>query len=104
MQIVVEVFTFVLSTMGALIPIVNPFSTAPLLISLTTTYTPDERLDTVRRACLYMFCILTAFLVAGGLIMQFFGISIPGLRIAGGVVIAFVGFRMLFPAPVPQAT
>jgi multiple antibiotic resistance protein len=46
-----------------------------------------------------MFCILAAFLVAGGLIMQFFGISIPGLRIAGGLVISFIGFRMLFPGP-----
>jgi len=104
MGIAAEIFTFVLSTMGALIPIVNPFSTAPLLVSLTTTFTPEERLDTVRRACLYMFCILTAFLVAGGVIMQFFGISIPGLRIAGGVVIAFVGFRMLFPTPPPPST
>ena len=104
MGIAAETFTFVLSTMGALIPIVNPFSTAPLLVSLTTTFTPAERLSTVRRACLYMFCILIAFLVAGGLIMQFFGISIPGLRIAGGVVIAFVGFRMLFPQPAPRST
>ena len=97
-----EIIAYVLSTMGALIPIVNPFSTAPLLVSLTTTFTPEERMDVVRRACIYMFGILMAFLVAGGLIMQFFGISIPGLRIAGGLVIAFVGFRMLFPAP-PRA-
>lgn len=52
MRIATEIIMFVLSTMGALIPIVNPFSTAPLLVSLTTTYTPEERLDTVRRACL----------------------------------------------------
>jgi multiple antibiotic resistance protein len=45
-----------------------------------------------------MFCILVAFLVAGSLIMRFLGISIPGLRIAGGMVIGVVGFRMLFPA------
>jgi len=44
-----------------------------------------------------MFCILTAFLVAGGLIMSFFGISIPGLRIAGGMIVSYLGFRMLFP-------
>jgi multiple antibiotic resistance protein len=99
-----EIIAYLLSTMGALIPIVNPFSTAPLLVSLTTTFTAEERLDVVRRACLYMFCILGAFLVAGGLIMQFFGISIPGLRVAGGLVIAFVGFRMLFPPPPPRAT
>ena len=100
----IEIIRYVLSTMGALIPIVNPFSTAPLLLSLTTSFTAEERLSVVRRACVYMFCILAAFLVAGGLIMQFFGISIPGLRIAGGVVIAYVGFGMLFPAPVPRSS
>jgi multiple antibiotic resistance protein len=101
MDVMAEVISYVLSTMGALIPIVNPFSTAPLLVSLTTSSTTAERQDVVRRACLYMFCILAAFLVAGGLIMQFFGISIPGLRIAGGVVISLVGIRMLFPPPAP---
>jgi len=104
MGVTAEIIAYVLSTIGALIPIVNPFSTAPLLLSLTPSLTVEERLKVVRRACLYMFCILAAFLVAGGLIMQFFGISIPGLRIAGGLVISFVGFRMLFPAPPPPST
>jgi multiple antibiotic resistance protein len=99
MNITAEVLSYVLSTIGALLPIVNPFSTAPLLVSLTTSYTEAERRDVVRRACVYMFLILGAFLVAGGLIMQFFGISVPGLRIAGGLVIAVVGFRMLFAPP-----
>lgn len=44
-----------------------------------------------------MFLILTTFLIAGGLIMKFFGISIPGLRIAGGMIVSYMGFRMLFP-------
>src|SRR5690606_18954387 len=35
---------------------------------------------------------------AGQLVMNTFGISIPGLRIAGGLIVAFIGFRMLFPA------
>jgi len=41
--------------------------------------------------------ILILFLLAGHLIMIFFGISIPGIRIAGGLVICYLGFRMLFP-------
>ena len=92
-----EALTYILSTVGALLPIVNPISTAPLLVSITANLDDAERTRQVRRACVYMFCILTAFLVAGGLIMGFFGISIPGLRIAGGLVISFIGFRMLFP-------
>ena len=59
--------------------------------------TDAERNEQVKRACIYMFCILTAFLAAGGLIMNFFGISIPGLRITGGIIISYLGFRMLFP-------
>jgi multiple antibiotic resistance protein len=98
MTFATEILAYVLSTFGALIPIVNPFAAAPMVVSMTGSLTDTERLDQVRRACIYMFCILAAFLVAGGLIMQFLGISIPGLRVAGGLVIAAVGFRMLFAA------
>jgi multiple antibiotic resistance protein len=95
-----ELFSYVLSTIGALLPIVNPFAAAPMVVSMTATLAEEDRRDQVRRACIYMFCILAAFLVAGGLIMQVLGISIPGLRVAGGLVIAAVGFRMLFlPQP-----
>jgi multiple antibiotic resistance protein len=41
--------------------------------------------------------ILVTFLLAGHLVMLVFGISIPGIRIAGGLVIGILGFRMLFP-------
>ena len=44
-----------------------------------------------------MTSILIAFLLAGHLIMSAFGISIPGIRLAGGMVIGILGFRMLFP-------
>jgi len=88
---------YVLSTVGALLPIVNPLSAVGLVMSITSDLTEQERTEQIRRACIYMFCILTAFLVAGGLIMNFFGISIPGLRIAGGMIVSYLGFRMLFP-------
>jgi multiple antibiotic resistance protein len=92
-----ESFTYVFSTIVALLPIVNPLSAVGLVASITANLTDDERTQQIRRACIYMFFILTAFLVAGGLIMSFFGISIPGLRIAGGMIVSYLGFRMLFP-------
>jgi multiple antibiotic resistance protein len=92
-----EGLTYVLSTVGALLPIVNPLSAVGLVMSITADLSEQERNEQIRRACIYMFCILTAFLVAGGLIMNFFGISIPGLRIAGGMIVSYLGFRMLFP-------
>lgn len=93
----VEGLTYVISTVGALLPIVNPLSAVGLVVSITANLTEAERHEQIKRACIYMFFILTAFLVAGGLIMNFFGISIPGLRIAGGLIVSYLGFRMLFP-------
>jgi multiple antibiotic resistance protein len=43
------------------------------------------------------------FLLVGAAIIEFFGISIPGIRVAGGLIISTSGFRMLFPAPPPPA-
>jgi multiple antibiotic resistance protein len=97
MNWVTEGLTYILSTIVALLPIVNPLSAVGLVASITANLTEVERTDQIRRACIYMFFILTAFLVAGGLIMSFFGISIPGLRIAGGMIVSYLGFRMLFP-------
>ena len=97
MSVLLDDLLYVLGTVGALLPIVNPFSAVGLVVSITAHLTEEERKEQIRRACIYMFSILVAFLVAGGLIMNFFGISIPGLRIAGGLVVSFLGFGMLFP-------
>ncbi len=96
-----EGFALTMSTIGALLPIVNPIATVGLVVSITQGMSESERTEQVRRACIYMFFILATFLVAGGLIMTFLGISIPGLRIAGGMIVSYLGFRMLFPEPMP---
>jgi multiple antibiotic resistance protein len=81
----------------ALLPIINPVSTAVLLLSITEHLSKKERNRQVTWACIYMTAILVVFLLAGHLIMVAFGISIPGIRLAGGMVIGILGFRMLFP-------
>ncbi|PRB77532.1 MarC family NAAT transporter [Pseudomonas sp. MYb185] len=81
----------------ALLPIINPFSTAPMFLAITEGDTEAERREQARKAVIYMVCILVAFLVGGSFIMTFFGLSLPGLRIAGGILVAGVGMRMLYP-------
>lgn len=90
-----------LLTIAALLPIANPFATAALFMSLTQGDSPQERGRTALWTCIYMFFILAFFLIAGALIMRFFGISEAGIRIAGGLTILVVGFRMLFPPESP---
>jgi multiple antibiotic resistance protein len=87
----------------AILPIVNPLGAVPLVMSVAAHLPEKERLRQVRRACLYTFVLMSSFLVAGSLIMSFFGISIPGMRIAGGMIVAFLGFGMLFPGA-PEST
>lgn len=91
-------------TIGALLPIMNPFSTAPLFVSLTAGCDEQRRNREARNGCIYAFGILVVFLLLGGFIIDFFGISIAGMRVAGGLIIAFIGFRMLFPQPRPQGS
>jgi multiple antibiotic resistance protein len=87
----------VLLTVGALLPIMNPFSTAPLFVALTGNFDPRKRNSQAIKACVYAFAILVVFLLAGAAIVDFFGISIAGIRAAGGLIILAIGFRMLFP-------
>jgi multiple antibiotic resistance protein len=94
--------TTVLATFAGLLPIVNPFSTAAVFLALTGRLPEAERQRQATLACLYATGVLLVFLFAGALIMNFFGISIPALRIAGGLIVARVGFAMLQP-PDPDA-
>ena len=98
MSLTYELIGYVFLVVAALIPIANPFSTAPIFVTLTAGLSQEERRHTAARACAYMALLLLAFLLTGALILQFFGISLQALRVAGGLVIAYIGFRMLFPA------
>ncbi|MCW5910228.1 MAG: MarC family NAAT transporter [Cyclobacteriaceae bacterium] len=87
----------IFGTIAALLPIVNPFSTAPMFLSLTESYSEKERTRQAPRGVMYMSAILLVFLVAGTFIMNFFGLSLPGMRIAGGILVSGVGMGMLKP-------
>ena len=89
----------ILGTVIALLPLINPLATAPTFLAITEGDTPARRMEQLRMACIYMVVILVCFLVGGRLIMGFFGISIPGLRIAGGLLVAGIGSGMLMAPP-----
>jgi multiple antibiotic resistance protein len=93
-------FSFLAGALLAILPIVNPIGAVPLVMSASGHLPEQERLRQIRRACVYVFFLMSGFLIAGGLIMNFFGISIPGMRIAGGLIVGFLGFQMLFPNPI----
>lgn len=93
-----QISLYLAATVGAMLPIVNPLSTAPVFLAVTQGFSNARRNSQARRAAIYMAAILLVSLFGGALLLNMFGISIPILRIAGGLVIARVGFGMLEPA------
>ncbi len=89
----------ILGTIIALLPVINPLASAPTFLAITEGDSHARRMQQLLHACLYMVAILVVFLIGGTFIMQFFGISIPGLRIAGGLLVAGIGFSMLMGPP-----
>ena len=78
--------------------IANPVTSATVLLALTARYPDAERNRQIFRAAIYVCIVLLLCFYAGSVVMRLFGISIPGLRLAGGLIVTYIGFGMLFPA------
>ncbi len=87
---------FFLGSLLSMLTISNPVSKIPLFVSLTETMTERERKEVARKACVYGLAMLTVTLFFGAFILEVFGISFGALRVAGGLTVAMLGFRMLF--------
>ena len=97
-------FAYFFGSFVGMVTIANPLSKFALFTSLTSSMPREVRLSNARRACLYAFAMIVVLLFAGGYIMEAFGISYGALRIAGGITVGLMGYRMLFApgeAPVP---
>ena len=68
-----------------------------MFVSLTAGLDSKKRTHQAFMGCIYAFGILVVFLLLGAAIIDFFGISVSGIRVAGGLIISTIGFRMLFP-------
>ncbi|UWX03953.1 MarC family NAAT transporter [Pseudoxanthomonas sp. NC8] len=80
-----------------LLPLANPLTTVALLMGLSRGMSEAERNRQAFKTACYTFAIMAVAYYLGQLVMNVFGISITGLRIAGGLIVTFIGFRMLFP-------
>lgn len=86
--------TFLLA-FGALFSIVNPITGAFIFFGATRDLPARVRGQVARWVAIYSFCIISGSLYVGAYVLGFFGISIPVLRVAGGIIIALSAWRML---------
>jgi multiple antibiotic resistance protein len=86
--------TFLL-VLAAIFPVVNPPGSALVFLGLTRGATPEIRRVLARRVAINSFFVLVCSLLLGALVLEFYGISIPVLRVAGGFIVAVAGWKLL---------
>ncbi len=80
---------------ATLFPIVNPIGSAPLFLGLTQFSTDAQRNALARGVAINSFFLLFGSVFVGSHVLEFFGISLPVVRIAGGLVVTAFGWRLL---------
>ena len=83
------------AVLAKLFSVVNPVGAIPMYLSLTASYGKTERLKTALATTLYFVSICMAFFWAGSYILNFFGLQINSLRIAGGLIILSSGYDLM---------
>lgn len=84
-----------ISTFVSLFSLINPLSAMPVFISLTNGFPKDHLFRTIRRTSLYVFLVCLISFLIGEFVLNFFGVSIHALKIAGGIIISRSGFQLL---------
>ena len=75
--------------------IMNPIANVPIFIGLTSDDDTRTTAAIARRSLLLAFIIVAAFAVAGKVIFELFGLTLPAFRITGGLLVFLIGFHML---------
>jgi multiple antibiotic resistance protein len=86
---------YTIVTLAALFPIANPIGSVPIFYSLTATDTRIERKQAAQQIVINVILILATFLLGGRAVLEFFGISLNVLRIAGGLLVANAAWEMV---------
>jgi multiple antibiotic resistance protein len=87
--------SIVMLAVGALLPIVDPLGGAPIYLAMTTGLTSAERARMAKAVAINSFLLLIASALVGAFVLDFFGISIPAVQVAGGIVVCLVGWSLL---------
>jgi multiple antibiotic resistance protein len=85
----------VLFTLAALLPIVNPLGSAPIFLSMTADLPSAARRKLALAVGRNSFLMLMAAMLVGTYVLRIFGVSLPIVRVAGGLLVTANGWRLL---------
>ena len=79
----------------AFFAIMNPISNLPAYMALVADDSQKISRKIAFRSLLIAFVIITVFIFSGDFIFKVFGITIVSFRIAGGILVAVIGYHMI---------
>ena len=83
--------------------VIDPFASLPLFLSLTAGMNEKERRSVAKLANLVAFILLVVFALVGKFILDYLGISLDALMIAGGILMLLSGFEMMREGDKPRS-
>ncbi|MBT1154769.1 MarC family protein [Aminobacter anthyllidis] len=89
-------FDSVFNAFVTILVTIDPPGLAPLFLAVTRGMNREQRLQVSMRASIIAFIVLAVFAVAGAAILTVFGITLPAFRVAGGFLLFFIAFEMVF--------
>lgn len=85
-------FLFAVAT---LLPMLNPPAAAPIFLTLTEGATLSARSKLAKQVSINIFIMLAIATVAGNIVLDFFGISLPIIRVGGGLLVIATAWRLV---------
>jgi MarC family membrane protein len=89
---------------AAMLPIVDPLGGTPIYLAMISGLMPPERARMAKLVALNSFLLLLASMLTGAYVLHFFGISIPALQVAGGLVVCAIAWSLLNRPGTPAAS
>jgi len=90
-----QIVESVLLAYATLFPIVNPVGGAPVFLAMTADCTPELRASLAKRIAVNAFVLMLASVFVGTYVLEFFGLSLPIVQVAGGIVVCAAGWSLL---------
>lgn len=87
---------YLMNAFATLLVTIDPIGLAPLFLAVSRGASPAMRQAIAMRASVIAAIILVGFALTGTAVLTFLGISLPAFRIAGGLLLFWIAFEMVF--------
>jgi len=90
-----NIWTYALTVFTGFFAIMNPIANTPIFMGLVQDADDIEKKKMAKISTITAFFIVASFVILGKYIFELFGLTVPAFKLAGGILIFFVGFEML---------